>query len=186
MRYPGIFEKERITDDFVYRRISPNLTLKRMKLDKQKKMKKKVRMLYQDYNFLQYVPVVRIWAQRNFDLTLLELDALMFMYPIGVFSSSEFNTCLKEMGRGNFTVLKNLREKGWISVWAKEGRSNYYTLSQKANDLISRYHKICMLEEEVPMSERRNVIVRSRDPKDQELVSLFKSMNEKVRKNAEK
>lgn len=185
MKYPGIFEKERISEDFVYRRVSPNISLKRMKLEKQKKMKKKARMLYQDYNFLQFVPVVRTWAQRNFDLTLMELDVLMFMYPIGVFSSKEFNQCLKEMGRGSPAVLANLRDKGWITPWAKEGNKNYYTLSQKASDLISRYHRICILEEEIPMSERRNVIVRSKDPKDQELAELFRSINDKVKKNVQ-
>lgn len=142
-------------------------------------------MLYQDYNFLQFVPVIRIWAQRNFDLSLLELDVLMFMYPVGVFSSKEFDKCLKEMGRSNFGVLKKLKDKNWVKVWSKEGRTNYYTLSQKASDLISRYHRICMLEEEIPMSERRNVIVRSKNPKDQELTDLFKSINQKVRKNVQ-
>ena len=38
-----------------------------------------------------------------------------------------------------------------------------------------------MLEEEIPMSERRNVIVRSRKKADQQLVDLFKIFNKKVR-----
>lgn len=179
MRYAGIFERLRTSEDFVYERIAPNIAIKRMELKKQKKFKSK--MVYQDYNFLQFVPVIRIWAQRNYDLTLLELDMLMYMYPVSVFSAAEFTTCMQEMGRAHFTVLKKLRSAGWVSEWSKDGRTTYYTLSQKANNLISRYHKMCMLEEEIPMSERRNVIVRSQDPKDKELVELFKVFNEKIK-----
>lgn len=185
MRYAGIFERLRMSEDFVYKRITPHLTIKRMVLKKQKEFKKKARMVYQDYNFLQFVPVIRTWAQRNYKLSLLEIDMLMYMYPVSVFSAAEFKQCMQEMGKADYMMLKKLRDKGWIVEWAKEGRKGYYTLSQKANDLISRYHRMCMLEEEIPMSGRRNVIVRSKDAKDQELVKLFHEINEKVRKNVQ-
>ena len=45
---------------------------------------------------------------------------------------------------------------------------------------MKKMHKMCMLEEPIPMSARRNVIVRSKDKKDQHLVDLFKAFNNRV------
>jgi hypothetical protein len=180
MEWNGIFANRRLTENFVYERLTENTTLKKMPLKEQKK--KKYRMVHQEYNFLQFVPIARVWAQRNFDLSLGEFEMLLYLYPVSVFTRSQFHRMLKEIGRGDYTLMKSLKEKGMISLWAEDGGEKIYTLSNKANDLMTRLHRMCMLEEKIPMSERRNVIVRSNEQTDKELTELFRAFNKKVTK----
>lgn len=181
MEWNGILANRRLTDKFVYEKLSPNTFLKKMPLKEQQK--KKYRMVHQEYNFLQFVPVIRVWAQRNFDLTLGEYEMLLYLYPVSVFTRSQFNKMLKELGRGDFTLMKSLKDKGMITLWAEDGGEKIYTLSSKANELMLRLHRMSMLEEKIPMSARRNVIVKSNEQVDKELTELFRAFNKKVKKS---
>jgi hypothetical protein len=87
------------------------------------------------------------------------------------------------MGISDYTMFKKMKDGGWVQLWSKSGSKKYHVLSHKGNELIKKLHRMCMLEEEIPMSERRNVIVRSRKKADQQLVDLFRIFNNKVKEN---
>tara|TARA_R110002073_G_scaffold144403_2_gene296498 strand:- start:3555 stop:4115 length:561 start_codon:yes stop_codon:yes gene_type:complete len=178
--------KRRRYEGFIQEKIEDNITFKRMPLAKQKEYKKKVRTSNMEYNFLQYSLIIRTWAKRNYDLTARQLDILFYIYPIHIFTSGQFTKSLKEMGISDYSVLKKLKNGGWVSLWSTNGRKRYYVLSHKGNELMKKIHRMCMLEEEIPMSARRNVIVRSKEKKDQNLVDLFKKFNDKVREKNNK
>lgn len=177
------FEKRRKHEGFIHERIEKDILFKRMPLKKQKEYKDKVRISNIDYTFLQYSYMIRTWATRNYKISPRHLDALLYLYPISIFTTSQFNKSMKELGMNDYTILKKLRDGGWISLWSKSGNKKYHVLSHKANELIKKMHKMFILEEEVPMSARRNVIVRSRKKTDQQLVDLFKIFNDKVKEN---
>lgn len=176
-------EKRRRYEGFIHERIEENILFKRMALKKQKAYKKKIRVSNMEYNFLQYSHMIRTWARRNYGLTARQLDILFYLYPVHIFTTTQFNEALKEMGINDYTAFKKMKDGGWVNVWTKSGKKKYHVLSHKGNELVKRLHRMCMLEEEIPMSERRNVIVRSRDKSDQQLVELFKVFNKKVRDN---
>jgi hypothetical protein len=176
-------EKRRKSEDFIHERLEKNILFKRMPLKKQKSYKQKIRTSNMEYNFLQYSHMIRAWARRNYNLTARQLDVLFYLYPLHIFTSTQFTNSLKEMGINDYTMGKKLKEDGWMVLWNKGGRKNYYVLSHKGNELVKKMHRMCMLEEEIPMSERRNVIVRSKKKTDQQLVDLFKIFNDKVREN---
>jgi len=177
------FNKRRRYEGFIHEKLEKNILFKRMPLKKQKEYKQKVRTSNMEYNFLQYSHMIRTWARRNHSLTARQLDILFYLYPIHIFTSGQFSKFMKELGINDYTIFKKMKKEGWIAMWSKSGSKIYYVLSHKANELMKKMHKMCMLEEEVPMSARRNVIVRSRDKKDQQLVDLFKVFNEKVKNN---
>jgi len=174
-------EKRRKSEDFIHERLEKDILFKRMPLKKQKDYKKKIRTSNMEYNFLQYSHMIRMWARRNYKLSARELDVLFYLYPLQIFTSGQFLQATKEMGINDYTLFRRLRKEGWINLWSKSGAKHYHVLSHKANELVKKMHKMCMLEEEIPMSERRNVIVRSRKKQDQQLVDLFNIFNNKVR-----
>lgn len=176
-------EKRRKSEDFIHERLEKDLLFKRMPLKKQKSYKQKIRTSNMEYNFLQYSHMIRMWARRNYKLTARQLDILFYLYPIHIFTSKQFTQALKEMGISDYTMFKKLKVAGWIILWNKSGSKHYHVLSHKGNELVKKMHRMCMLEEEIPMSERRNVIVRSRKKSDQQLVDLFNIFNNKVREN---
>ena len=75
----------------------------------------------------------------------------------------------------------DLFEKGWVLEWSKVGHKTYYVISGKGNLLISKMHRMYILEEELPMSTRRNKIARSNNPKDKRLMEVLEEFNRKVR-----
>lgn len=175
--------KRRRYEGFIHERLEKEILFKRMPLKKQKQYKQKIRTSNMEYNFLQYSYIIRRWARKNYKLTDRQLDILFYLYPIHIFTSGQFSKFLKELGISDYTMFKKMKEQGWLTVWNKSGSKVYYVLSHKGNELVKKMHKMCMLEEEIPMSERRNVIVRSKDKKDQQLVDLFKVFNDKVKNN---
>ena len=160
--------------------LDDRLEKRRRKLKKQKEYKDKIRTSNMEYNFLQYSHMLRTWAKRNYKLTARQLDILFYLYPIHIFTSTQFNKFLKELGISDYTMFKKMKTDGWLTMWSKSGTKSYYVLSHKGNELMKKMHKMCMLEEPIPMSARRNVIVRSKDKKDQHLVDLFKAFNNRV------
>lgn len=175
--------KRRQSEEYIHERLEKDILFKRMALKKQKKYKDKVRVSNMEYNFLQYSYMIRQWARRNYNLTARQLDVLLYIYPLNVFTTTQFGEALKEMGINDYTMFKKMKDDGWVVLWTKSGNKRYHTLSHKANELIKRMHKMFMLEEEIPMSERRNVVVRSRKKSDRQLTDLFKLFNDKVKSN---
>jgi hypothetical protein len=173
--------KRRRYEGFIHESVEKDILFKRMPLKKQKAYKQKVRVSNMEYNFLQYLPLIKFWAKRNYSITSRNLDILFYLYPLHIFTAGQFNRALKEMGVNEYSLLRKIKEDGWVSLWNKSGSKSYYVLSHKGNELVKKIHRMCMLEEEIPMSDRRNVIVRSRSKRDQQLVDLFKVFNEKVR-----
>ncbi|QQV89706.1 hypothetical protein Calle1_24 [Cellulophaga phage Calle_1] len=173
--------KRREHEGFVHERITEDILFKRMALKKQKDYKKKVRVANLDYNFLQYSYMVREWAKRNHNLTDRQIGILFYIYPLQIFTVQQFKDAIKEMGISDYTQFGKLRKDGWIIEWAKSERIKYFVLSHKGNELMKRCHKMFMLEEEIPMSARRNVIVRSNKKADEGLIGLFKLFNDKVK-----
>lgn len=173
--------KRRRYEGYIHESIEKDILFKRMPLKKQKAYKQKVRTSTMEYNFLQYSHIIKTWVRRNYGLTPKYLDILFYVYPMQIFTSEQFTQFTKELGIQDYTILRKMKNGGWFTLWTKSGYKKYYVLTHKGNELMKKIHRMCMLEEEIPMSERRNVIVRSRDKKDQRLVELFKVFNEKVR-----
>lgn len=171
-------DKRRLSEEALYVTVDKGLVARRGKLEKQIK----VRMSKAEYTFLQFHHIIWKWALANHNLTRTELNTLLYIHPIITFTIAQFKEAQKEMGATGDQVFFKLKKNGWLLQWSKVGRTHYYTLSAKANTLISRLHKMYMLEETIPMSSRRNVIARSKKKKDVELMNLFKKFNNKVNK----
>lgn len=176
-------KERRENEDYIEQKIGKTILFKRFPMKKQKAFKRKTRLTHADYNFLQYSRPIKMWAKTAFGLKDRELDVLLWLFPLNIFSRKEFLYELDKIGIRDYRIMDNLRKEGWVQNWKKDGALQYYVLSHKANDLIKRIHRMYMFEEPIPMSERRNPLVANAKSKDKSLMEMFKAFNQKVLEN---
>lgn len=174
-------DKRRLSEGSLHQQVSNDLSIRRNPLTKQSDFKKKVKFSKAEYTFLQFHHVIWKWATKNNKLTPRELGILLYLHPLITFTSKEYAQVLAELGSSDQSVMAKLKRDGWINIWSKEGTTINYVLSNKANTLITRMHKMYMLEEEIPLSARRNVIARKKTKKNEELMGLFNKFNKIVK-----
>lgn len=174
-------DRRRLTEGSLHQQVSNELFIRRNPLTKQTDFKKKVKFSKAEYTFLQFHHVIWKWATKNNKLTPRELSILLYIHPLITFTSQEYEQILVELGSTDKSLLPKFKRDGWLNIWNKDGSSFTYVLSNKANTLITRMHKMYMLEEEIPLSARRNVIARKKTKKNEELMELFSKFNNIVK-----
>ena len=74
-----------------------------------------------------------------------------------------------------------LLKQGWIVVWRERNRTtqkyNIYKVSFKCKRLINTMYKIMVGEEDIPISERRNKIMRGQTYTDKVLMTSVYNVN---------
>ena len=135
-----------------------------------------------DYDFLQYIRVVFKWAMKSHkDLNRGSLETLLFLYPKGAFTYTEFHTYYKTIGMYQNKVLAEFIENGYVRVWKKRtGRSpKLYVLSDKAKKLCDDMHKYCVGDKKMSTSID-NAIVADEDVRiNKYYVDMIKKMNKR-------
>ena len=116
-----------------------------------------------DLNLLKHYRIIRKWACKNNGLTDAEFELLVYLDCIDMFTIDDF-----KMGTYSYTWnnrrWNKLIQNDWIVVWRKRNRTtqkyNIYKTSFKCKQLINKIYKIMLGEEDIPISERRNVIMK--------------------------
>jgi hypothetical protein len=74
-----------------------------------------------------------------------------------------------------------LLKEDWISVWRKQNRTtqkyNIYKVSFKCKQLIKRVYRIMLGLEDIPVSERRNKIMKGKSYMDKVLITSIYNVN---------
>ena len=174
-------EQRRHKEGSLHQKVANNLSIRRQPLKKQSDMRNKVKLSKTEYTLLQYSYLVWKWAVANHGLTNREINILLYLSPLITFEYLDFRKALKELGSNNNTTFGKMKKEGWIKLWSKDGSKNFYCLTPKANTLVSRMHRMHMMEEQIPTSPRRNVIAKEETRQDKDLMSLFKKFNNKVK-----
>jgi len=172
---------------------------KRKSLEKKKKLKaKKVRnrsitkkaplpqhTSVRDYDFLQYIRIVFRWALKSHsDLNKGYIETLLYLYPKGAFSYTEFHTYYKIIGMFQSKALTELREKGYIKVWKNRmgNQPRLFTLTDKAKGLCDDMHKYCVGAKKMPTGAD-NAILADMDVRINKYYSdMIKKMNKREKR----
>lgn len=178
-------DKRRNTEVSLHQQVSNDLSIRRNPLTKQTDFKKRVKFSKAEYTFLQFHHVIWKWATVNNKLTTRQLGILLYIHPLITFTSLEYAQALVELSSTDASTLGKFKKGGWISVWSKTGTTTNYILSNKANTLIARMHRMFMSDEEIPLSARRNIIARKKSKSNEELMGLFKKFNNIVKQKQE-
>jgi hypothetical protein len=133
-----------------------------------------------DLNLLKHYRVIRKWACRNNDLTDAEIELLIYLDCIDMFTIDDF-----KMGSYSFSWnnrrWNKLIQEDWITVWRKRNRTtqkyNIYKVSFKGKQLIKRIYRIMVGSEDIPTSERRNSIMQGKTYMDKVLQTSVYNVN---------
>ena len=126
-------------------------------------MKKLDARQIKDLSLLKHYRIIRKWACKNNGLTDAELELLIYLDCIGLFTKHDFEIGTYSYSWNNRRWAK-LKQNDWIIVWRHRNRTtqkyNIYKVSFKGQQLISRMYRIMLGEEDIPTSVRRNKIMK--------------------------
>ena len=131
-------------------------------------------------NILKHYRIIRKWACRNNSLNDADLELLIYLDCIDLFTKKDFEDGSYSYSWDNRRWNRLLKE-GWIVVWRERNRItqkyNIYKVSFKCKQLIQRVYRIMLGEEDIPTSERRNKIMKGKTYTDKVLISPINNVN---------
>ena len=133
-----------------------------------------------EMSLLKHYRIIRKWASRNNDLTDAEIELLIYLDCIDLFTIKDFKMGTYAFSWNNRRWNK-LIQNDWIVVWRKRNRTtqkyNMYKVSFKGKQLIQRMYRIMLGEDDIPTSERRNSIMQGKTYMDKVLQISIENVN---------
>lgn len=133
-----------------------------------------------ELNLLKHYRIIRKWACKNNNLTDAELELLIYLDCMDMFSKHDFEIGTYSYSWNNRRWNKLLQD-GWVVVWRHNNRTtqkyNIYKVSFKCKQLIQRMYRIMLGEEDIPTSERRNKIMKGKTYMDKVLQTSIYNVN---------
>lgn len=143
------------------------------------KKPKSVYTTSQDYDFLRHIRVVMRWATHNYEIGRPQVEVLLYLYPLGTFTRSQFKSFYRVIGINHSLMLQEYIRDGWIVQWRprKRNQRELFTLSTRAKGMCSRMHKMCLGELPIPEESRSNKLVQSDKRIDGYYMDIIRDMN---------
>ena len=133
-----------------------------------------------DINLLKHYRIIRKWACRNNDLNDADIELLIYLDCMDMFTKEDFKTGTYSYSWDNRRWNRLLKE-GWITVWRKRNRTtqkyHIYKVSFKGKQLISRMYRIMLGHEDIPTSTKRNSIMKGNTYTDKVLITSINNVN---------
>lgn len=143
-------------------------------------MRKPTASELKDLHLLKHYRIVRKWACKTCDIKDADLELLIYLDAIEHFTKQDFKTGTYSYSWDNRRWNRLLKE-GWIIVWRERNRTtqkyNIYKVSFKCKQLISRMYRIMLGEEDIPTTERSNIIMKKKTYIDKVLSHSILNLN---------
>ena len=135
-----------------------------------------------ELGLLKHYRIIRKWACKTNNLTDADLELLIYLDAIDMFTKDDFKKGTYSFSWDN-RRWNRLLKQGWIIVWRKRNRTtqkyHIYKVSYKCKQLISRMYRIMLGEEDIPTSTRRNPLMK----KDTYSAKVYSAAFDKVNKD---
>ena len=106
-----------------------------------------------ELGLLKHYRIIRKWACKTNNLTDADLELLIYLDAIDMFTKDDFIKGTYSFSWDN-RRWNRLLKQGWIVVWRKRNRTtqkyHIYKVSTKCKQLISRMYRIMLGEEDMP------------------------------------
>ncbi len=132
-------------------------------------------------NYLKNWRVVRYYIQKKYDLNIKELEIILYLYDMGVFTRKDLNEYARICSWGN-QVSKLLVDRDLIRLWRKgEARQrDLFELTQPAKLICNHTYKKLNGEESISENPYRNDIFKGSTQIDKAYKKLIKKMNQNL------
>lgn len=131
------------------------------------------------HNYLKYWRIVRYWAKRKYEITDTELEILLFLYDIELFTRSQYKQ-FEGLIAWDKTRFNHLRDKGFIVQWRERQtrkQAQLFTLSVKAKRIVATVYKKLLQEEHIPENGKNNPIFKGDNYMDRVYRNAIRKMN---------
>jgi len=133
-----------------------------------------------DIGLLKHYRIIRKWACKNNNLNDADLELLIYLECMEYFSKQDFKDGAYSYCWDNRRWNRLLKE-GWITVWRQRNRTtmkySIYQVSFKFKQLSARMYRIMLGEDDIPVSTRRNKIMKGETYTDTVLKTAIKNVN---------
>ena len=133
-----------------------------------------------DINLLKHYRIIRKWACRNNALNDADLELLIYLDCMDMFTKEDFKIGTYSYSWDNRRWNRLLKED-WITVWRKRNRTtqkfHIYKVSFKGKQLISRVYRMMLGLEDIPTSTKRNSIMKGKTYTDKVLIASIENVN---------
>jgi hypothetical protein len=133
-----------------------------------------------DLNILKHYRIIRKWACKNNNLTDADLEVLIYLDCMDLFSKYDFEQGVYSYSWDNRRWSRLLKD-GWINVWRHRNRTtqkyNIYKVSFKCKQLIMRMYRIMLGQDDIPTSERRNKLIKGNSYTDKVMTQAIYNVN---------
>ena len=113
-----------------------------------------------ELNLLKHCRIVRKGACKNNELNDADLELLIYLDALDLFTKQDFKTGTYSYSWDNRRWNRLLKQE-WITVWRKRNRTtqkyHIYKVSFKCKQLISRMYRIMLGEEDMPTTKIENI-----------------------------
>ena len=131
-------------------------------------------------NLLKHYRIIRKWACKNNSLREADLELLIYLDCIDLFTKKDFEQGVYSYSWDNRRWSRLIKDD-WIKVWRHRNRTtqkyNIYKVSFKCKQLINKIYKIMLGEEKIPTSKRRNKIINGNSYMDKVLTKSIYNVN---------
>ena len=143
-------------------------------------MKRLTASYIKNINLLKHYRIIRKWASKNNGLTDADLELLIYLDCVDLFTIKHFKMRSYSYSWDNRRWNK-LIQNNWIVIWRNRNRTtqkyNIYKVSFKGKTLIQRIYRMLLGEEDIPTSYRRNTIMKGETYTDKVLQTSIRNVN---------
>ena len=133
-----------------------------------------------DLNLFKHYRIIRKWASKTCDIKEADLELLMYLDSLDLFTKQDFKTGTYSYSWDNRRWNRLLKD-GWIVVWRKRNRTtqkyHIYKTSVRFKHLLSRIYRITLGEEDIPENSNSNKIMKRNSYMDKVLSFSIENLN---------
>ena len=133
-----------------------------------------------DMNLFKHYRIIRKWACRNNDLNDADLELLIYLDCMDMFTKKDFEAGSYSYSWDNRRWNRLLKE-GWIVVWRHRNRTtqkyHIYKTTFKCKHLIKHMYRIILGKDDLPISNHRNSIMKGKTYTDKVLITSVLNVN---------
>jgi len=133
-----------------------------------------------EMNLLKHYRIIRKWASRNNSLKEADLEILIYLDCLDLFTRKDFELGVYSYSWDN-RRWSRLIQGDWVVVWRNRNRTtqkyNIYKVSFKGKQLINKIYRIMLGQEKIPTSIRRNNIIKGNSYMDKVLTTAIYNVN---------
>ena len=109
-----------------------------------------------ELKIFKHYRIIRKWACKTNDLNDADIELLMYLEAIDLFTKDDFKKGTYSYSWDN-RRWNRLLKQGWITVWRRRNRTtqkyHIYKVSVKCKQLTSRMYRIILGEEDMPTTK---------------------------------